>query len=188
MIAVPTPQPPARHCGDRHVCGCHRDVPAPLCLDCAQPRPQTGCSLRDHPKSHASLAFRPNDRGLSLGHCAALSAAGPRQIVWSGVPLSSSSDRWMQPGSNRSPPQIPWPMGRRNRIGRSPAYRDGGESVGPGQDRSGIHCLCQGEPGPRSTWRRPATGNTPHMAGELFKMITGVNMVHVRSLTSEPAG
>ena len=70
-------------------------------------------------------------------------------------------------------------MGRRNRIGRSPAYRDGGESVGPGQDRSGIHCLCQGVPGPRSTWRRPATGNTPHMAGELFKMITGVNMVHV---------
>jgi hypothetical protein len=58
-------QPPARHCGDRHVCGCHRDVPAPLCLDCAQPRPQTGCSLRGHAKSHARLAFRPNDRGLS---------------------------------------------------------------------------------------------------------------------------
>ena len=28
---------PARHCGDRHVRGCHCDVPAPLCLDCAQP-------------------------------------------------------------------------------------------------------------------------------------------------------
>ena len=35
---------------------------------------------------------RPNDRGLSLGRCTALSAAGPRQIVWSGVPSSSSSD------------------------------------------------------------------------------------------------
>jgi len=57
-----------------------------------QPRPQTDCSLRGHPKSHASLAFRPNDRGLCLGHCTALSAAGPRQIVWSGIPLSSSSD------------------------------------------------------------------------------------------------
>jgi hypothetical protein len=33
----------ARHCGDRHVCGCHRDVPAPLRLDCAQP---SGSSVR----------------------------------------------------------------------------------------------------------------------------------------------
>jgi protein-S-isoprenylcysteine O-methyltransferase Ste14 len=31
-----------QHCGDRHVCGRHRDVPAALSLDCAQPRPQTG--------------------------------------------------------------------------------------------------------------------------------------------------
>ena len=92
MSADLSAQPPARHCGDRHVCGCHRDVPARLCPDCAQPRPQTGCSLRGHPISHASLAFRPNDRGLSLGHCTALSAAGPRQIVWSGIPPSSSSD------------------------------------------------------------------------------------------------
>ena len=36
--------------------------------------------------------FRPNDRGLSVGHCTALSAAGPRQIVWSGIPSSRSSD------------------------------------------------------------------------------------------------
>ena len=41
---------------------------------------------------NASLAFRPNDRGLSLGQCTALSAAGPRQIVWSGVPPSRSRD------------------------------------------------------------------------------------------------
>ena len=31
----------------------------------------------------------------------------------------------------------------------------------------------------RSTWRRPATGHAQHMAGELFKMMTGVDMVHV---------
>ena len=35
-------------------------------------------TLRGHPKSQASVAFRPNDRGLSLGHCTALSAARPR--------------------------------------------------------------------------------------------------------------
>src|SRR6266849_5210591 len=29
---------------------------------------------------------------LSLGHCTALSAAGPRQIVWPGIPSSRSSD------------------------------------------------------------------------------------------------
>jgi hypothetical protein len=85
-------QPPVRACGDRHVCGCHRDVPAPLDLDCAQPRPQTGCSFRGHPKSHAKLALAPDDRGLSLGHCTALSATGPGQIVWSGLPPSPSRD------------------------------------------------------------------------------------------------
>jgi hypothetical protein len=74
------------------ICRRHRDVPAALYLDCAQPRSQTGCSLRSHPQSHASLAFRPNDRGLSVGDCTALSAARPRQIVWSGLPSSRSSD------------------------------------------------------------------------------------------------
>ena len=44
------------------------------------------------PNPTQDLAFRPNDRGLSLGHCTALSAAGPRQIVWSGIPPSRSSD------------------------------------------------------------------------------------------------
>jgi hypothetical protein len=42
--------------------------------------------------SHARLAFRPDDRGLSLGYCTALSAAGPGQIVWCGIPPSRSSD------------------------------------------------------------------------------------------------
>ena len=58
-------QPPSRHCGDRHVCGHHRDVPAPLYLDRARPRSQAGRSLRSHRKSYARLAFRPNDRGAS---------------------------------------------------------------------------------------------------------------------------
>jgi hypothetical protein len=63
-----------------------------LYLDCAQPRPQTGRSLRGHPKSHARLAPAPDDRGLSLGHCTALSAAGPGQSVWCGISPSRSSD------------------------------------------------------------------------------------------------
>jgi transposase len=49
---------------------------------------QTGHSLRRHPKSHARLAFLPDDRGLSVGYCAALSASGPGQIVWSCFPRS----------------------------------------------------------------------------------------------------
>ena len=36
--------------------------------------------------------FAPNDRGLSLGHRAPLSAAGPGCIVWFGLPRSSSGD------------------------------------------------------------------------------------------------
>ena len=31
----------------------------------------------------------------------------------------------------------------------------------------------------RSTWHRPAMGRGPHVAGELFKMMAGVDMVHV---------
>src|SRR5207249_4801327 len=57
-----------------------------------QSRPQTGRSLRGHPELHARLAFTPNDRGLSVGHCTALSAAGPRQIIWSGLSPSPSND------------------------------------------------------------------------------------------------
>jgi putative transposase len=35
---------------------------------------------------------RQIERGLSLGHCTALSAMGPGQIVWSGLPPSRSRD------------------------------------------------------------------------------------------------
>ena len=58
----------------------------------AKSRPQTGCSFRGHHKSHAKLALAPDHRGLSLGHCTALSAAGPGQIVWPGIPPSRSWD------------------------------------------------------------------------------------------------
>jgi len=33
-----------------------------------------------------------NERGVSMGHCTSLSAAGPRQILWPGIPSSRSSD------------------------------------------------------------------------------------------------
>ena len=39
----------------------------------------------------------------------------------------------------------------------------------------------------RSTWRRPATAPPTHVAGELFKMMTGVNMVHVPYRGGAPA-
>jgi hypothetical protein len=85
-------QSPLRHCVDRHVCGRDRDIPVSLRPDRAQPRPPTGCSLRGHPKTHVGLAFPPDDRGLSMGYCAALSAAGPGQIVWSGIPSLRSGN------------------------------------------------------------------------------------------------
>jgi putative transposase len=49
-------------------------------------------SLCGHAKSHARLAFAPSDRGLSVGYCTSLSAAGPRQIIRTGIPSSRPSD------------------------------------------------------------------------------------------------
>ena len=39
----------------------------------------------------------------------------------------------------------------------------------------------------RSTWRRPATERVSHLSGELFKMMAGVNMVHVPYRGEAPA-
>ena len=39
----------------------------------------------------------------------------------------------------------------------------------------------------RSTWRRAATGAATHVAGELFKMMAGVDMVHVPYRGAAPA-
>ena len=59
------------------------------------------------------------------------------------------------------------------------SLRHGGQSVGSSQDDPRVHRLCQ-EPIPASsTWRRPASAAGPHLAGELFKMMAGVDMVHV---------
>ena len=38
-----------------------------------------------------------------------------------------------------------------------------------------------------STWRRPGTAAPPHVAGELFKMMAGVDMVHVPYRGAAPA-
>ena len=69
----------------------------------------------------------------------------------------------------------------RHRAGREHHPRaqcHGGESIGSGQDRSRVHRLCQGQSGQDQHgvgWQR----NAPHVAGELFKMMTGVDMIHV---------
>ena len=39
----------------------------------------------------------------------------------------------------------------------------------------------------RSTWHRPASEPRPHVAGELFKMMAGVDMVHVPYRGAAPA-
>ena len=39
----------------------------------------------------------------------------------------------------------------------------------------------------RSTWRRRGNGTSPHVAGELFKMMAGIDMVHVPYRGAAPA-
>jgi hypothetical protein len=81
-------QPHVRHGRGRHVRCRNRDIPASLRPDRSWPRPQKGHPLRGHSKSNANLARAPNNRGVSLKHGAALSAAGPGRIIWSGLPRS----------------------------------------------------------------------------------------------------
>ena len=55
----------------------------------------------------------------------------------------------------------------------------GGTPVGSGQDASGVHRLCQGKSGQALIRFRRRRRDHPHHAGELFKMMAGVEMVHV---------
>ena len=38
-----------------------------------------------------------------------------------------------------------------------------------------------------STWRPPEFGTTPHLAGELFKMMAGIELIHVPYRGGAPA-
>ena len=75
---------------------------------------------------------------------------------------------------------------RRSRH-RPRALRDGGQSIGSGQDGSRVHRLRQGQSGQGQHGDRPATGLAHHVAGELFKMMAGVDMVHVPYRGGGPA-
>ena len=63
---------------------------------------------------------------------------------------------------------------------RANATRHDGEPIGSGQHRFRVHCLCEEQS--RQNVHLPASGgvgSTPDVAGELFKMAAGVNLVHV---------
>ena len=78
----------------------------------------------------------------------------------------------------------------RHRAGRRhycPAQRHGGEPIGSGQDSSGVHRLRQGQSGQAQHgvgWHRESPA---HVSGELFKMMAGINMVHVPYRGAAPA-
>ena len=74
---------------------------------------------------------------------------------------------------------------RRSRA-RPRADGHGGESIGSGQDGPRVHRLCQGQSG-QDQHGIGRQRQRPHVAGELFKMMTGVEMVHVPYRGSAPA-
>jgi len=85
-------QPHERHRCCRHVRRCDRDVSPALHRDRPRPRPPKDHSLQCHPEPDPGLACTSNDRGLSLGYSTAISAAGSRRIIWSGLPKSHPGD------------------------------------------------------------------------------------------------
>ena len=62
----------------------------------------------------------------------------------------------------------------------------GGESIVSGQDGSRVHRLCQGQSG-QDQHGVGRQRQRAHVAGELFKMMAGVNMVHVPYRGAAPA-
>ena len=65
--------------------------------------------------------------------------------------------------------------------------RDGSEPDGPGQIHSSNSSLMPRPILARSTLRRPAWGSLSHVAGELFKVMAGVDMLHVPYRGAAPA-
>ena len=58
-------------------------------------------------------------------------------------------------------------------------YVHGGQSIVPGQDSSRVHRLCQGQSGQDQYGVGRHRQREPSCAGELFKMMAGIDMVHV---------
>ena len=77
----------------------------------------------------------------------------------------------------------------RHRAGRRPdphAERDGGDALAPGQDGRRVHRLLQGQPG-KINMASSGSGTSVHMSGELFKSMTGCDMLHVPYKGAGPA-
>ena len=79
------------------------------------------------------------------------------------------------------------PRYRTDRRHHPRAARHGGPSFSACQDGARVHRLCQGVIPARSTWRPAAPETRPHLTGELFKMMAGVDMVHVPYRGGGPA-
>ena len=62
----------------------------------------------------------------------------------------------------------------------------GGQSIGSRHDSSRVHRLCQGQSG-QAQHGVGRHRDLAHVSGELFKMMTGVNMVHVPYRGAAPA-
>ena len=58
------------------------------------------------------------------------------------------------------------------------ALRHRGQSIIPGQDHPRVHRLCQGQSGHDQLWLGRQR-HSPHIFGELFKKMAGVDLVHV---------
>ena len=66
---------------------------------------------------------------------------------------------------------------------RAHGKRHVGPPISPSKDGPGVYCLCQGQSG-QDQHGVVRDGNAPHIAGELFKMMAGINMLHVPYRTS----
>ena len=88
----------------------------------------------------------------------------------------------------REQAQVQFSPRHRAGCGHSPrAQRRGGESVGSGQDGSRVHRLRQGQSGQDQHGIGSGTGSAAIIAGELFKVMTGVDFVHVPYRGKAPA-
>src|ERR1041385_7583958 len=127
-----------------------------------------------HRRESSGRQRQHRHRGGRQGACRWLHAAADRDAEYDQCRALHQSQLRLHPGY------------RTRHRRRAAVIRGRGESVGPRRDASRVHRVRQGQPG-KINYGSAGQGTPQNIACELFKMMTGLNLVHVPYKGGAPA-